>query len=80
MLIFYAGLRGLGSNNFQNSSYKQKTTGSARVSRLSVSYDYGIIKPLACQRFFVSFRIDNFIVPFVTKRKLYRDPVDKTSL
>ena len=35
LFIFHAGLHKLGSNNFQNSSYKEKTTGSARVSRLS---------------------------------------------
>ena len=40
LFIFHAGSRGLGSNNFRNSSYKEKTAGSARVSRLSVSYDY----------------------------------------
>ena len=40
--MFHAGLRGLGSNNFWNSSYKEKTAGSVSVSRLSsVSYDYG---------------------------------------
>ena len=38
ILIFYAGLRGLGSNNFRNSSYKEKTAGSARVSRLSFRF------------------------------------------
>ena len=38
LFIFHAGSRGLGSNNFRNSSYKEKTAGSARVS---VSYDYG---------------------------------------
>ena len=32
--IFHAGLRGLGSNNFQNSSYKEKTAGSAPASIL----------------------------------------------
>ena len=43
LFIFHAGSRGLGSNNFRNSSYKEKTAGSARVSRhyLSASYDYG---------------------------------------
>ena len=40
LFIFHAGSRRLGSNNFRNSSYKEKTAGSARVSRLSVSYDY----------------------------------------
>ena len=40
LFIFDAGSRRLGSNNFRNSSYKEKTAGSARVSRLSVSYDY----------------------------------------
>ena len=35
LFIFNAGSRGLGSNNFRNSSYKEKTAGLARVSRLS---------------------------------------------
>ena len=35
MLIFHAGLRGVGSKNFQNSSYKENTAGWSRVSRLS---------------------------------------------
>ena len=35
LFVFHAGLRGLGSNNSRNSSYKDKTTGSACVSRLS---------------------------------------------
>ena len=35
LFIFYAGSRGLGSKNFRNSSYREKTAGSARVSRLS---------------------------------------------
>ena len=34
LFIFHAGSRGLGCNNFQNSSYKEKTAGLARVSRL----------------------------------------------
>ena len=34
LFIFHAGLRGLGSNVFRNSSYKEKTAGSTRVSRL----------------------------------------------
>ena len=38
LFIFNAGLRGLGSNNFRNSSYKEKTAGSARVSRLSFRF------------------------------------------
>ena len=38
LLIFDAGSRRLGSNNFQNSSYREKTTGSARVSRLSFCF------------------------------------------
>ena len=43
LFIFHAGSRRLGSNNFRNSSYKEKTAGSARVSRLSsVSYDYAL--------------------------------------
>ena len=36
--IFHAGPRGLGSNNFPNSSYKEKVAGSARVSRLSFRF------------------------------------------
>ena len=38
LFIFHAGSRRLGSNNFRNSSYKEKTTGSARVSRLSFRF------------------------------------------
>ena len=38
LFIFNAGSRGLGSNNFRNSSYKEKTAGSARVSRLSFRF------------------------------------------
>ena len=38
LFIFNAGSRGLGSNNFRNSSYKEKTAGSARVSGLSLDY------------------------------------------
>ena len=34
LFIFHAGSRGLGSKNFRNSSYKEKTVGSARASRL----------------------------------------------
>ena len=43
LFIFNAGSRRLGSNNFRNSSYKEKTAGSASVSRLSFCffYDYG---------------------------------------
>ena len=42
LFIFYAGWRRLGSNNFGNSSCKEKTAGSARLSRhLSVNDDYG---------------------------------------
>ena len=37
LFIFDAGLRRLSSNNFRNSSYKEKTTGLALVSRLSCS-------------------------------------------
>ena len=36
LFMFHGGSRRLGSNNFQNSSYKEKTTGWARVSRLSL--------------------------------------------
>ena len=43
LFIFHASSPGLGSNSFRNSSCKEKTAGSARVSRLSsVSYDYGL--------------------------------------
>ena len=35
LFIFHAGSRRLSSNSFRNSSHKQKTAGSARVSRLS---------------------------------------------
>ena len=38
LFIFDAGSRRLGSNNFRNSSYKEKTTGSARVSRPSFRF------------------------------------------
>ena len=44
LFIFHAGSRRLGSNNFWNSSYIEKTAGLARFSRhfhLSVSFDYG---------------------------------------
>ena len=34
LLIFHAGSRRLRSNNYRNSSYKEKSAGSARVSRL----------------------------------------------
>ena len=39
-LTLYTGLRGIGSNSFQHSSYKEKSAGSAD---LSVSYDHGFI-------------------------------------
>ena len=38
LFIFHAGPRGVGSNNFRNSSYKEKTAGSAHVSRLSFHF------------------------------------------
>ena len=38
LFVFHAGSRGLGSNNSRNSSYKEKTAGSARVSRLSFHF------------------------------------------
>ena len=38
LFIFHAGSRGLSSNNSRNSSYKEKTAGSARVSRLSFRF------------------------------------------
>ena len=42
LFIFHAGSRGLGSNNFRNSSYKEKTTGSPVFpDYFSIYYDYG---------------------------------------
>ena len=43
LFIFHAGSRGLASNNFPNSSYKEKTASLACVSRHyhPTSYDYG---------------------------------------
>ena len=38
LFIFHAGSRGLGSNDFRNSNYKEKTAGSARISRLSFHF------------------------------------------
>ena len=38
LFIFDAGSRRLGSNNFRNSSYKEKMAGSARVSRVSFRF------------------------------------------
>ena len=38
LFTFNAGSRGLGSNDFRNSSYKEKTAGSVRVSRLSFRF------------------------------------------
>ena len=38
LIIFRAGSRRLGSNNYRNSSYKEKTAGSARISRLSFRF------------------------------------------
>ena len=38
LFIFDVGSRRLGSNNFRNSSYKEKTVGLARVSRLSFGF------------------------------------------
>ena len=38
LFVFHAGSRRLGSNNFWNSSYKEKTAGLARVSRLSFRF------------------------------------------
>ena len=38
LFIFHAGSRRLGSNNFRNSSFKEKTAGSVRVSRLSFRF------------------------------------------
>ena len=38
LFIFDAGSRRLGSNNFRNSGYKEKTADSARVSRLSFRF------------------------------------------
>ena len=38
LFVFHAGSRRLGSNNFWNSSYKEKTTGLLSVSRLSFRF------------------------------------------
>ena len=38
LFIFHAGSCRLGSKNFRNSSYKEKTVGLARVSRLSFRF------------------------------------------
>ena len=38
LFIFYAGSGRLSSYNFRNSGYKEKTAGSARVSRLSFRF------------------------------------------
>ena len=39
LLIFHAGWRRLGSDNFRNSSYKEERSVLTRVSRLSFRYD-----------------------------------------
>ena len=38
LFIFHAGSRRLGSNNFRDSSYRENTAGSARISRLSFRF------------------------------------------
>ena len=38
LLLFHAGSRRLNSNNFRNSSYKEKAAASNRVSRLSFRF------------------------------------------
>ena len=38
LFIFHEGSRRLDSNNFRNSGYKEKTVGSAHVSRLSLRF------------------------------------------
>ena len=38
LFVFRAGSRRLGSNNFRNSSYKEKADGSVRVSGLSFRF------------------------------------------
>ena len=38
LFIFHADSRRLGSSDFQNSSFKEKDAGSARVSRLSFCF------------------------------------------
>ena len=38
LFILHASSRGLGSKNFRNSSYRENTAGSARVSRLSFRF------------------------------------------
>ena len=43
LFIFHAGWRRLGSNNFRNSSYKEKMAGSAMFpDYFSVSYEYSL--------------------------------------
>ena len=43
LFIFHAGSRRLGSNNFRNSSYKEKMAGSAMFpDYFSVSYEYSL--------------------------------------
>ena len=67
--MFHADLRGLGSNNFWNSSYKEKTAGSVSVSRLSsVSYDYGNKKlnPIVTE-LFIRGRKLNISLAIITK-------------
>ena len=38
LFVFHAGSRGLGLNNSRTSSFKEKTAGSPRVSRLSFRF------------------------------------------
>ena len=38
LFVFHAGSRGLGSNNSRDSSYKEKTAGSAHIFRLSFCF------------------------------------------
>ena len=38
LFVFHAGSRGMGSNSSRNSSYKEKTAGSARVFKLSFRF------------------------------------------
>ena len=53
LFIFDAGSRRLGSNNFRNSSYKEKTARLVLPDYLSVSYDYDKSHTLKNSQFLV---------------------------
>ena len=57
LFIFDAGSRRLGSNDFWNSSYKEKTAGLARVSRLSFRFLW-----LWWERIYLRKLAENYIV------------------